>query len=87
MGDGVIRVNKVNNRDFRDLSDYWIYNMHDNRRGVITAVALSFDSNFLFSGGRDGNVFSYKWGAASVPIRALLRTPAEVCTILIICSI
>lgn len=82
MGDGVIRVNKVNNSDFRNLSDYWLYNMHDNRRGVITAVALSFDSRYLFSGGRDGNVFSYNWGATSEPIRALLRTPAEVCCLL-----
>lgn len=35
--------------------------MHDNNNGRINHIALSFDKKFLFTVGKDGNIFSYKW--------------------------
>lgn len=59
MGDGAIRINKVNTNDFRDLSDYLVINMHDNENGTIHCMDISFDNLYMFSTGSDGNIFSY----------------------------
>lgn len=60
MQNGSIRINKQKD-DFRDLSDYWILNMHANSGGTISAIVLSYDEQYLFSIGNDGNIFQYKW--------------------------
>ncbi|CAG9822879.1 unnamed protein product [Phaedon cochleariae] len=61
MQDGSIRVNKVNKKDFRDVSDYWTLSMHDNQHGFIPKMCFSSDGKFFFSCGFDGNIFSYKF--------------------------
>lgn len=55
--------------------------MHDSENGTITAIAISFDHNYLFTAGSDGNLFSYKWngfkeGATYPTIRHTI-TPFE----------
>lgn len=59
MQDGTIRVNKVNPDDHQDLSDYWKLPMHDNFKGYIPKMCFSFDEQYFFTCGEDGNVFSY----------------------------
>lgn len=58
MQDGTIRVNRVNPEDHRDLSDYWQLPMHDNFKGYIPKMCFSFDEQYFFTCGEDGNVFS-----------------------------
>jgi hypothetical protein len=60
METGQIRVNRVNPNDHTDLSDYWLYSMHDNTNGRIRRMCFSYDQNFMFSCGDDGNIFSYQ---------------------------
>lgn len=60
MRNGAIRINKIN-EDFRDLSDYWLLNMHDNLNGIIPSIQFSYDNKMIFSIGHDGNLFSYEW--------------------------
>lgn len=60
MGDGSLRINSIQD-DLTDLSSFWILNMHDNRYGNINCMSFSFDRKYLFTGGADGNFFSYKW--------------------------
>jgi hypothetical protein len=59
MQNGEIRVNKLNDGDFRDLSDYWSLAMHDTQNGFVPNLCFSYDEKFLFSCGYDGNLFSY----------------------------
>ncbi|XP_034946338.1 cilia- and flagella-associated protein 44 [Chelonus insularis] len=56
---GKIQVCKIKDWDSSDLSDYWILQMHDNLNGSITKICLSYDKQFLFTSGNDGNIFSY----------------------------
>lgn len=60
MHNGAIRINKIK-EDFRDLSDYWLLNMHDNLNGIIPSIQFSYDNKMIFSIGHDGNLFSYEW--------------------------
>ncbi|XP_055535978.1 cilia- and flagella-associated protein 44 isoform X2 [Wyeomyia smithii] len=76
MGDGSIRVNRVKS-DFRDLTDYWTLNMHYNLNGKVTGLAFSFDYQYLFSVGTDGNLFAYKWYAITAPIEPQKTKPLE----------
>lgn len=59
MQDGTIRVNRVNPNDHCDLSDYWKLPMHDNFKGYIPKMCFSFDEQYFFTCGEDGNVFVY----------------------------
>lgn len=43
MPDGAIRINRVKEEDFRDLSDYWINSMHDNLNGAVNSIQFSYD--------------------------------------------
>lgn len=61
MQDGTLRVNRLNQDDWRDFSDYWKLSMHDNANGTITKMSFSYDNQFFFTCGHDGNVFSYKF--------------------------
>ncbi|KDR19694.1 WD repeat-containing protein 52 [Zootermopsis nevadensis] len=60
MENGQIRVNRVNPNDHTDLSDYWLYSMHDNTNGRIRCMCFNYDQRFMFSCGDDGNIFSYQ---------------------------
>lgn len=66
MQDGSIRINRVR-QNHRDLSDYWSLTMHDNANGVIHDMCVSYDRQYMFSSGADGNIFSYKW---NIPIQS-----------------
>ncbi|GLH13924.1 WD repeat-containing protein 52 [Gryllus bimaculatus] len=59
MQDGKIRVCRKNPNNISDLSDYWALSMHDNDNGIIPQMCFSYDNKFMFSCGRDGNVFAY----------------------------
>ena len=71
MGDGSIRVNRIQ-EDWRDLSDFWILNMHDNMNGKISSMRFSCNNKFFFSVGGDGNLFSYKWNLETDDIVTLV---------------
>lgn len=73
MQDGSIRVNKVNENDFRDLSDYWILAMHDNQNGFVPRMCFSNDEKYFFSCGHDGNVFSYHFQPDNYTFKTPLR--------------
>lgn len=60
MKHGAIRVTKVNPTNKNDLSDFWELSMHDNLNGFISKLCFSYDENYIFSCGHDGNIFSYK---------------------------
>jgi hypothetical protein len=59
MQNGQIRVNRVNPHNHTDLSDYWLYSMHDITNGRIRRMCFNYDHHFMFSCGDDGNIFSY----------------------------
>ncbi|KAH0534340.1 hypothetical protein KQX54_003166 [Cotesia glomerata] len=42
-----------------NLSDNWILQIHENPNGKITKILISYDNNYLFSAGCDGNIFSF----------------------------
>lgn len=71
MGDGSLRINRLQ-EDFTDLSDCWILNMHERH---ILAMNFSYDKKILFTGGSDGNLFSYKWNTETPSITPQERTP------------
>lgn len=53
MQNGSIRVNRVK-EDWRDLSDYWTFTMHDNQYGYVPKMCFSYDEKYFFSCGNDG---------------------------------
>lgn len=57
LGNGEIRVCRVNKSDETDLSDFWSLPMHD--KGRIFAMKISPDEKMLFTCGEDGNLFSF----------------------------
>lgn len=58
-----------------DLSDYWQLGMHDNE-GVITSIAFSYDRQWLFTSGADGNLFQYQWrGGVDATTSAIKSEP------------
>jgi len=52
-------VNRVNPNNHTDLSDYWLYSMHNNTNGRIRRMCFNYDHHLMFSCGDDGNIFSY----------------------------
>ena len=42
------------------LDNYWSLNTHDNQYGCLSTLAISYDDQFIITGGDDGNVFVYK---------------------------
>ncbi|XP_037036270.1 cilia- and flagella-associated protein 44 isoform X2 [Bradysia coprophila] len=59
MSNGSLRIHKIH-QDFRNLTNFIEINMHDRMNGIINHIALSRDSQFLFTVGNDSNIFSYK---------------------------
>ena len=58
---GYIRVHPLHStHDLSDVSSYWALPMHDNQLGIVNHLSLSFDDQFLLSGGADGNLFVFK---------------------------
>lgn len=77
MGDGQIRVNRIKDGNWRNLSDFWTLSMHDNFFGRIPKIVFSFDRNFLFSVGADGNLFVYKWNISPLGLGKATPTPVD----------
>lgn len=48
MQNGAIRVNRVNQDNFHDLSDYWLLTMHDNFNGQITRMCFNYNNKYFF---------------------------------------
>lgn len=61
LSNGMIRVTRIKEDDPSDLSDYWQLGMHDNTDGVVTSIVFSYDREYLFTSGSDGNLFQYQW--------------------------
>ncbi|XP_074652110.1 cilia- and flagella-associated protein 44-like isoform X2 [Tubulanus polymorphus] len=61
LKDGSIRVQSLSaeSDDIVDFDTYWTLAMHDNHYGTIDQLALSYDNQFLFTVGHDGNFFTY----------------------------
>lgn len=76
MRNGAIRINKIK-EDFRDLSDYWLLNMHDNFNGIIPSIQFSYDSKIMFSVGHDGNLFSYELNIPLERVKTVTTTLPE----------
>lgn len=60
MGDGEIRVVKVDPSNLQELSDYMSLPMHDNNNGTIRQICFNFNYSYMFTCGNDGNIFSFK---------------------------
>lgn len=43
-----------------DFTNYYALAMHDPENGKVRRLCTSFDSNYLYSCGTDGNIFSYR---------------------------
>ncbi|XP_077985504.1 cilia- and flagella-associated protein 44-like isoform X2 [Glandiceps talaboti] len=65
MEDGSVRIQmleeapQTNQLDLTKLTAYWALNIHDNQYGEITSLATSYDNQFVFSTGADGNFFVF----------------------------
>lgn len=66
MRNGSLRVNRIQD-DFRDLSDYWIFPLHDNYNGVINCIEISYDMKYIFTVGEDGNIFCLETHPIHIP--------------------
>jgi WD40 repeat protein len=75
MSNGQIRINRMSNENWRDLSNYWVLSMHDNFFGSIPALRFSYDHKFLFSIGTDGNLFAYNWNLPVTYVQPIQPTP------------
>lgn len=59
MADGMLRlVPCVDGQP--DFTNYYALAMHDPENGKVRRLCTSFDSNYLYSCGTDGNIFSYR---------------------------
>lgn len=59
MSNGSLRIHKIH-QDFRNLTNFFEINMHDNMNGIINHITCSLDSKYIFTVGNDSNIFSYK---------------------------
>lgn len=75
MSNGQIRINRVSNEDWRDLSHYWLLSMHDNFFGKIPALRFSHDNKYLFTIGSDGNLFAYNWNLPVTDVKHIQPSP------------
>ncbi|THD23834.1 WD repeat-containing protein 52 [Fasciola hepatica] len=58
MKDGTVRVQLLERPfDMTSFKGYWSFRMHDENRGGVNCIALSYDEKFLMSVGDDGTFF------------------------------
>ncbi|CAH8858209.1 unnamed protein product [Trichobilharzia szidati] len=56
--DGVIRVQLLEKAyDLTSFKGYWIFRLHDNQRGRVNRIALTYDEKFVLSAASDGTLF------------------------------
>ncbi|CAH1262544.1 CFAP44 [Branchiostoma lanceolatum] len=67
LDNGSVRIHPLEGDedwDSRDIAaefgSYWQYSVHDSQAGSVTQITTSFDDQFLFTAGADGNVFAFK---------------------------
>lgn len=73
---GKVRINRIMPNDFTDLRDYRLFPMHDSHNGIITRILPSYDGNYIFTVGHDGNIFCYNWHGPKVMHGGPLETVA-----------
>ncbi|XP_028405556.1 cilia- and flagella-associated protein 44-like [Dendronephthya gigantea] len=62
MENGVVRIHPVHGKNVLDsLTTYWALHAHDSQHGSITAIRTSFDDQYVFTVGADGNFFVYNF--------------------------
>lgn len=62
MENGVVRIHPVHGKNVLDsLTTYWALHAHDSQYGAITAIRTSFDDQYVFTVGADGNFFVYNF--------------------------
>ena len=54
------RIPDDSQADFSTFGPHWSLTVHDNDTGVVSAVKRSFDGRFVFTAGRDGNLFAFE---------------------------
>ena len=59
FSDGSVRIYPLSGGDLAEIDQHWSLTVHDNDYGSITHIATSYDGNFLFTVGADGNFFSF----------------------------
>ncbi|TNN07796.1 Cilia- and flagella-associated protein [Schistosoma japonicum] len=58
FNDGVICVQLLEKPfDMTICKGFWIYRLHDNQRGRVNRIALTYDEKFVLSAGSDGTLF------------------------------
>ncbi|CAH8561841.1 unnamed protein product [Heterobilharzia americana] len=58
FNDGVIRVQLLEKPfDFTSFKGFWMFRLHDNQRGRINRIVLTYDEKFLLSAASDGTLF------------------------------
>lgn len=78
LSNGMVRVTRMK-EDRTDFSEYWQLGMHDNENGTITGIAFTFDSEYVFTSGNDGNLFQYKWNGGMDEDHVENHGTAETC--------
>lgn len=70
---GCIRIHHLNAPySLQSLEQHWTLTMHDNQYGYISSLAVSYDDQYLITGGGDSNVFIYK---ANLPTTTKITRP------------
>ncbi|XP_014272736.1 cilia- and flagella-associated protein 44 isoform X2 [Halyomorpha halys] len=59
QGNGAVKIVNTNPDNFTDFSNYWVCGMHDNIRGRIKKICITYDFRHLYSIGEDSNIFFY----------------------------
>ncbi|CAH8587804.1 unnamed protein product [Schistosoma curassoni] len=58
FNDGTICIQLLDKPfDLTKFKGYWMYRLHDNERGRVNRIALTYDEKFVLSAGSDGTLF------------------------------
>ena len=62
MDNGALRIHPLNSSgELNSFATYWQLNVHDNHGGAVVKVKTSFDDKYVFTAGKDGNFFVFKF--------------------------
>ena len=62
MDDGAVRIHPLESSgELNSFSTYWAFNMHDNHNGGVVKIHTSFDDKYVFTVGKDGSFFVFKF--------------------------
>lgn len=58
---GYIRIHPLSKAfAISSLESYWALGVHDNTYGAVTQLAVTYDDQYVVTGGTDGNIFVFK---------------------------